>query len=333
VTGRVRALWNRLGSTLWFVPGAIALAMGGLAIGMIQLSAHVDDEALRRFPRVFGASAESSRAILTAVAGATITVAGLTFSLTMVAVTQASSQYTPRILGNFMRDRASQAFLGLYVGIFTYCLLVARTIRSGEEGRFLPSLAVVLGIALAIVGVGTLIFFIHHLASALQASSVVARVARDTIAAVERLYPEEVGDEAPDEAAAPAGARWHDVRADATGYLQSVDGEALLRLADERDVVVRLLPAVGDFVVQGEPVLATSPGAPDAAFERRIRGALVVARERTVEQDAAYGVRQLVDVALRALSPGVNDTTTATTCVDYLGAVLVRVARAAGGSA
>ena len=166
---RVRAWWAQLTGTLWFVPGAIVVCMSGLAIGMIEFSARLDDEALRDFPRVFGASAESSRALLSAIAGAMITVAGLTFSLTMVAVTQASSQYTPRILRNFMRDRGNQVVLGVYVGIFAYCLLVVRTIRSGEEGRFVPSLAVVFGIALAMGSVGVLIFFVHHIASSLSA--------------------------------------------------------------------------------------------------------------------------------------------------------------------
>lgn len=151
---RLRALWEQLLDSLWFVPGAIVLAAIVLAVGMVELSTRVDNGALSKFPRIFGASADSSRAMLSAIASSVITVAGVTFSITMVAVTQASSQYTPRILRNFMRDRSNQVVLGVFVGIFAYCLVVLRTIRSSEEVRFVPALAVIGGIVLALVGMG-----------------------------------------------------------------------------------------------------------------------------------------------------------------------------------
>lgn len=343
MTGGLAALWARLLGSLWFVPGAIVLGAMALAVGMVELSAHVDAEALARWPRVFGASAESSRAMLSAIASSMITVAGVTFSITMVAVTQASSQYTPRILRNFMRDRANQVVLGAFVGIFAYCLVVLRTIRGGgDEGRFVPSLAVLVGVLLAIVGIGVLIFFVHHIASTLQASGIVARVTRETIAVVERVFPEAVGDDARDgEAAAalragvPAGARA--VPSPATGYVQRVDGAGLLRVGRERDVVVRMERGVGDFVTEGAPLAwivrrerpAGGAGAGDPAPDATapvVAALFVVSSYRTVDQDPAFGVRQLVDIALKALSPGINDSTTAVTCVDYLGAILARVA-------
>ena len=349
MTTRVRALWTELTGTLWFVPGGIVAAMSALAIAMVELSSRVDAEALARFPRVFGASADSSRAMLSAIAGAMITVAGLTFSLTMVAVTQASSQYTPRILRNFMRDRGNQVVLGVYVGIFAYSLLVVRTIRSGDEGRFVPSLAVVVGIALAMGSVGVLIYFVHHIASSLQASTIVRRVARETLDAIDRLFPEDVGDEVPEhrrEAVLEAAGDgpWLPVAAATTGYVQAIDGRGLLRLADAHDLLVRLVPAVGDFVVEDTPVAwvtrrtrvargAAAAGGPEGGeddgaerWRRALPRLFTVSGYRTVEQDAAFGVRQLVDVALKALSPGVNDTTTAVMCVDHLGAILVRLA-------
>ncbi|MGZ8414116.1 MAG: DUF2254 domain-containing protein [Gemmatirosa sp.] len=359
---RLRSLWGALTGTLWFVPATIVLTMAALALGMVELSSRVDAEVLARFPRVFGASADSSRAMLSAIAGAMITVAGLAFSLTMVAVTQASSQYTPRILRNFMRDRGNQVVLGVYVGVFAYSLLVVRTIRSGEEGRFLPSLAVVLGIALAMLSVGVLIYFVHHIASSLQASTIVQRVTHETLDAIDRLFPAGVGEEASSEEEALAitaldRERWRPVSARATGYVQALDGKGMLRLAESHDLLVRLVPAVGDFVVEGTPIAWAAPyGSPDArpaGAPTPARGTdagdwgpemarlFTVSTFRTVEQDAGFGMRQLVDIALKALSPGVNDTTTAVMCVDHLGAILVRLAsrrveahvRAAGGTA
>jgi len=336
---RLRHAVARLTDTLWFIPSLIALFMSVLAVVMVEVSSMVDAEALARFPRIFGASADSSRALLSAIAGAMITVAGLTFSLTMVAVTQASSQYTSRILRNFMRDRGNQVVLGIYVGMFAYCILVVRTIRSGDEGQFLPSLAVVLGIVLAIGSVGMLLFFVHHIANALQASTIVHRIMDETLVAVDRAFPanigEPAGDETSDEVASgdaiPDDA-WRPVGAHATGYVQSVDQNELLALAEKRDVVVRLVPTVGDFVIEGHPVAWVTPSRmtkestpPAKSVMHDLAGTLTISSYRTVEQDAAFGIRQLVDIALKALSPGINDTTTAITCIDHLGAIMVRV--------
>ncbi len=336
---RLRNFLIRLTDTLWFIPSLIALFMAALAIVMVEVSSLIDAEALARFPRVFGASADSSRALLSAIAGAMITVAGLTFSLTMVAVTQASTQYTSRILRNFMRDRGNQIVLGIYVGMFAYCILVVRTIRSGDEGRFLPSLAVVLGIALAIGSVGMLLFFVHHIANALQASTIVHRITAETLVAVERAFPASIGEAADNDTPDNAGnvdgvadSAWRPVGARATGYVQSVDTNGLLELAESLDVMVRLVPAVGDFVIVGHPVAWVVPSPASrrgvqlaTAVMHDVAGTLTVSSYRTVEQDAAFGIRQLVDIALKALSPGINDTTTAITCIDHLGAILVRV--------
>lgn len=354
---RFRLLRETLLGTLWFIPALLVVAALVLAVGMVELSARVDHEALAAWPRVFGAEPASSRSILSSIASGMITVAGLTFSLTMVAVTQASTQYTPRVLRNFMADRANQFVLGTFVGIFAYALVVLRTIRSDEEGtRFVPSLAVVLGIALAIVGIGVLIYFVHHIASTLQASSLIARVARETAHAVDELFPATLGDPAGADAAeatrlAAAVTRWEPVRARDTGYVQAVDEARLLARGAGAGRLVRMVRGVGDFVVEGRPVAyvaadagagglrAGAPGegrapaaaaGPDLPAPQRIADRLAeawrIGEVRTVEQDAAFGIRQLVDIALKALSPGINDTTTAVNCVDYLGALLVRLA-------
>ena len=331
-------VWARLRDSLWFVPSLIVLAAVLLAIGMVELSALAPSEALARWPRLFGAGADGSRSMLSAIAGSMITVAGVTFSITMVAVTQASAQYTPRILRNFMRDRANQAVLGIFVGIFAYCLVVLRTIRGGDGPDFVPSLAVLVGILLALLGIAVLIFFIHHIATALQASEIIARIARETCATVDRLYPresEDVGPEAPAAEPRVAPGAWRPVSAGATGYIMRADTRRLVGLADRRGLLIRLERTAGDFVIAGQPVawFAQDPADPGSAAARppeETAKALVreyaVGPYRTLDHDVGFGIRQLVDIALKALSPGINDTTTAVTCVDYLGAVLVRLA-------
>jgi uncharacterized membrane protein len=331
---RLLALWERLRDSLWFVPSLIVLLAITLGVLMIEASTLIDDGVLARWPRIFGVGPEGSRSMLAAIASSMITVAGVTFSITMVAVTQASAQYSPRILRNFMRDRANQAVLGVFVGIFAYCLVVLRTIREGETSTFVPSLAVLAGVLLALLGVAVLIFFVHHIASTLQASEIIARIAGETRGVLERLYHED--------GAAAAGPdvrpdRWHAVSAPATGYLQRANLEGLVQLADRHDLLVRLDRSTGEFVVRGRPVASFAPhpdGAPGGSGADRhpdeladaIARQLVVGRYRTIDHDPSFGVRQLVDVALKALSPGVNDGTTAVTCIDYLGALLVGTA-------
>lgn len=335
----LRAFWAQLVDGLWFVPSIIVLAAIVLAVGMVELSTKVDAEALARWPRVFGTSADGARSMLAAIAGSMITVAGVTFSITMVAVTQASSQYTPRILRNFMADRANQVVLGIFVGVFAYCLVVLRTIRGGDGLTFVPSLAVLLGVLLAILGIAVLIFFVHHIATTLQASEIIARVTQETIEVVDRLFPEELGEEAsPAEHAAMVAAvpadRWRPVVARSTGYIQRVDGEGLMRVARKRGLVIRLEREIGDFVIAGLPIASLtphpdSPRSPDSEGDKpadEVAGRFTISRYRTIDQDVRFGVRQLVDVALKALSPGINDMTTASTCVDYLGAILARMA-------
>jgi uncharacterized membrane protein len=331
------ALWSRLRESLWFVPALIVLAAIGLAVFLVELSgAVVDPAALTRWPRVFGAGADGSRSMLSAIATSMITVAGVTFSITIVAVTQVSTQYSPRVLRNFMRDRVNQSVLGVFVGIFVYCLVVLRTIRGGDEDAFVPSLAVLMGVVLAMVGVGVLIYFVHHVATILQAGEIVARIARDTRATLDGLYPEEGGGaEEPGASDPPPGTGGFLVPAPATGYLQAIDIERLVRLAADGDFLIRLRHDPGDFLVEAQPVAACEGprAASDGGGWRPLRGGIAeqaspcfrVGTYRSFDQDAAFGLRQLVDVAVKALSPGINDTTTTVTCVDYLSALLVQL--------
>jgi len=223
-----------------------------------------------------------------------------------------------------MTDRTNQAVLGVFVGIFVYCLVVLRTIRGGEH-EVVPSLAVLGGVVLAVVGIGYLVYFIHHIAEAIQASHILATVTAQTIRTVERVCPEGPPREAGDDTGAvrPNGSRRVVVAAE-DGYLQRVDGAGLLQLARERQATVRMLRGVGDFVVEGAP-LAEVEAADPSGIERAVQRRVAIGRQRALDHDLAYGIRQIVDVALKALSPGINDTTTAVMAVDYLSAILGRI--------
>ncbi len=329
---RLHRLWNNLLASFWFLPALIVAFSTVLAIGLIEADSSGSRGWMADWPRLFGAGAAGARGMLATIAGSMTTVVGVTFSMTLVALTLASSQYTSRVLRNFMSDRVTQVVLGIFAGIFTYCLIVLRTVRGGEEDEFIPSLSVAFSVVLAIGGIGTLILFIHHIASSIQASSIVASVAKETLGAVDRLFPETLGEQPMDDRTDPVlppmpTLIWHPVVARRNGYLQSVDPSALLRLAREHQTIVRMDRGIGQFVVENTPLASLALNhPPNQDTITALRSAYSIDRFRTVQQDCAFGIRQLVDMAMRALSPGINDTTTAVMCVDYLAAILARLA-------
>ena len=324
-------LWSNLRSNFWFMPSLIVLVSIALATVLIEADSAGSDRWLAQWPRLFGAGPEGARGMMSTIAGSMMSVVGVTFSMILVVLALASSQYTSRILRNFMRSRVTQVVLGIFAGIFTYCLIVLRTIRGGDGGVFVPSLAVFFGLVLALGGVGTLMFFIHHIASSIQASSIIASVAQETTTSIDRLFPERLGqglgEDDDDQTLCPLSNRnWRIVPAMQSGYIQSVNNAALLRLALDRKTIVRMEHGIGEFVVQNTMLASVAlPDPPEEETIAAVQAAFSISRHRTVEQDAAFGIRQIVDVALKALSPGINDTTTAVMCVDYLTAILARL--------
>lgn len=329
---KLKQFWSTLRSSFWFVPSLMIAFSIALALALIEADSTGSKPWMERWPRLFGAGAAGARGMLSTIAGSMMTVVGVTFSMLLVTLALASSQYTSRILRNFMRDRVTQVVFGIFAGIFTYCLIVLRTIRDADEGGFVPSLAVTFGVVLAIGGISVLIFFIHHIASSIQASSIIASVAAETMMAVDRLFPEKLGrgpvDGDEDQSPLPLPKRnWQAVPAKGNGYIQSVDHAALLRLSREHQTIVRMERGIGEFVVHGTTLASLAlEGPPEEEIIAALQAAYSIRRHRTVEQDAAFGIRQIVDIALRALSPGINDTTTAVMCVDYLTAILAQLA-------
>jgi uncharacterized membrane protein len=329
---KLKRFWSTLRSSFWFLPSLIVLVSIVFAAGLIEADSAGSDRWLAHWPRLFGAGAQGARDMMSTIAGSMMTVVGVTFSMILVVLALASSQYTSRILRNFMRSRVTQVVLGIFAGIFTYSLIVLRTIRGGDESTFVPNMAVFFGFVLSLGGVGALMFFIHHIASSIQASSIIASVAQETIAAIDRLFPEKLGQE-PDidddnQKLPPLAARnWRGVPARENGYIQSVNNAGLLRLAQDRKTIVRMEHGIGDFVVRNTTLASLSlEETPDEETITALQATFSISRHRTVEQDSAFGIRQIVDVALKALSPGINDTTTAVMCVDYLTAILARIA-------
>ncbi len=313
---------------------AVLLVATDLAIGTDWITNH---------SLIFGVGAAGARGMLAAIAGSMITVASLTFSLTISTLAAASSQYTSRVIRNFMRDRVNQFVLGYFVGLFAYCLVVLRTIRSGDETAFVPALAVMGGLLLALLSIGVLIYFIHHVAESIQVGIILRRVTNETLNAIDDLFPADEGEPATATRAAPGprpgaiaaspdddahgGHRWHAIPAQQFGYVQSLDAKGLLAKAAENDAVVRMSADIGSFVTPAGSICEIAMAAPPGdELVAELRETFDIGAARTIEQDAAFGIRQIVDIALKALSPGINDTTTGVMCVEHLAAVLETLA-------
>jgi uncharacterized membrane protein len=330
--GRANNIWLNFKSSLWFLPSLMVFASILLALGMVELDHSLELDVDEQGPRFFGASSDGARKVLATIAGSMITVAGVIFSITIVTLSLAANQYTPRILRNFTKDKGNQLVLGFFVSLFTYCLLVLRTIRGGDEG-FIPAVSVLVAIVLAIIGIYLFIYFIHHSTLAIQASEILSAIASETNDAVDAIFPDELGEEESEtEPLVPpapgAEQRWHRIHAASSGYIQAVDQEALLRWSQNQAAVLKMEKGVGEFVIRDSLLAsALADKRPEDEQIRELNQAYAINQHRSIEQDPAFGIRQIVDIALKALSPSMNDSTTAVSCVDHLAQIMHRVIR------
>jgi uncharacterized membrane protein len=332
---RLASFWSNLRTSFWFVPSAMAAGAIALSHMLVQLDIWFDDRAGWNLGWLYASGAEGARALLSVIASSMITVAGLTFSITMLTLQLASSQFGPRVLRNFMRDRGNQIVLGTFVATFLYCLLVLRTVRGPQESNFVPHLAVAFAVLLAIAGIGVLIYFIHHVASSIRVENLLVQLAGETRSAIDRLYPERADGELPSVAKIAGGAipedfdgRARPVGVGRSGYIQAVDLTALMRIAAEQDLLLRIEAPPGRFIRAGDAVLTAYPvdRVPEE-YEDELKNAFVIGQNRTPGQDLEFSIRRIVEMAQRSLSPGVNDPTTALYCIDRLGEALMRLCR------
>lgn len=327
MAARLRGWWQGLQDSLWFVPalfvvGALVIAWAAVALEPLP----------GWFPSglVYSGSPEGARSVLSELAGGTITVVGLVFSLTVVALQMASSQFSPRLLRTFLRDRATQVVLGGMVGTAVYDITVLRTVRSaGEGGAFVPSLAVTLALGASLGAVGLLVFFLHHVTQHLRVDVLLMRIARETQRQLDRLDDDR--DVIPDQDVTEPPPTARVLTARTSGYLLTVLPDALASQADAGGWAVLLRPSLGTWVTAGTTLAWVWPTDPSSPVDLDDAGGYVHASlhlgsDRTEVGDIAFGVRQIVDIGTRALSPGVNDPSTAVQAIEHLGNVLVTAA-------
>lgn len=326
--------WDRLHSSFWFLPAIMAIGATALASAAVALDERATDHALSRWEWLYSGGAEGASAVLQTIAGSMITIAGVVFSMTLVALTLASAQFGPRLLRNFMSDTTNQFVLGTFIATFIFCLLVMRTIRREDEVAFVPHLSVTLGVLFALISMAVLIYFIHHVSVSIQADEVVARVAKELDEGIDRLFPEDIGKALPPgqprdrEVLAVLEKQARAFGAPRDGYLQFIDADALMSLSVEHDLVMRFEQRPGQYVTAGRPLILLAPAVRvSEKVLAAVSKATIVGSQRTPSQDIEFAVSQLVEIAVRALSPGVNDPFTAIRCADRLGSAMHRLAR------
>jgi len=327
VKARLFSWWEAVRSSYLFTPLALVFAALLLAIASLwvdSLLANGDSVMLGFLPEI---GVEGSRLVLSTIAASMMTVTSIVFSITVVTLTLASGQLGPRLLHNFRSDPANQFVLGVFLALFVYCLTVLQRIRGGfGDAQFVPHLSIAIALGLTLVGIGTLIFFIHHISTSIQADELVSRVSGETQDVIKRLLPEEeettaTKPEPPDSADALV------VHSDVEGYVCAIDFKELVSLASDLEAKMVVACSTGDFIPAGGALLQihgldeeTEPS------EVRLKFCFVVGSRRTISQDLEYGLSQLVEIALRALSPGINDPFTAVACIHRLAACLRLIA-------
>ncbi|WP_051686809.1 DUF2254 domain-containing protein [Microbulbifer sp. HZ11] len=317
-------LAERLRASFWVIPAIMMAAAILLAQGFLAVDQHWNVEQLPGLGWLQLRDPDSARALLSAVAGSTITVAGTVFSITTVALTLASNQFGPRLVRNFIRDRGTQVSLGIFLSTFVYALLVMRGIDASGP-RHHHTLAVSFALLMALACIAYLIYFIHNVAQSIQIDNITFQINREFRSALESIYPAEDCRDSrscrQDLRDLKLGEDRLRVRANKEGYIQRIDTRGLIAWACENQCTVRLEIHPGAFLYHWGCV-ATIYNPPrdidSQAIAEAIRGAVTLGAQPTAEQDVIFSIRQLAQIAVRALSPGINDPFTAYTCIDRL---------------
>lgn len=327
--------WEALRTTFWLVPTVLIIVAGVLFFATFEIDWAAYHGHLSLPFWIRSGSADAGRQVLIAIAAAVITVIGVVFSITILALTLASQQFGPRMMRNFVRDVGNQVTLGIFVATFVYSVLALVAIFNGPHGDFVPHLSITVAEALLLVDLGVLIYFIHHIAKSIQLPEVIAGIARDLTRAIDDEFPE-LGHRAPTRSPEANGRSVAELRqlieerggrvpATVSGYLQFVGYAQLVDIAAHTDAVIRLDHRPGHFIVAGQPLATVWPGGAAGQVALALAKAHVTGPHRTLMQDPVFAIDQLEEIAIRALSPAVNDTFTALTCIDWLSAGLSRV--------
>lgn len=319
---QLRKVATTAAETFWLLPLFIVACAVAAALGLIAIDRNgLISPSILAGPWLYNGGGTGARTLLGTIASSTIGVAGTVFSITIAALSLAAGQMGPRLLRNFVHDRGNQLTLGTFLGTFSYALIVLRSVRTDSEGTFTPHLSLTVAIVLALLCVATLVFFVGHMAARINVEVVIDLVSNDVEVALRRLT---TLDPQPMPATDDVWPQSTPVTDHRRGYLQHIDEAGLADWAAAHGTSIRLLVRPGSYVFPGAPIALAKDAVVDA--ETAVRKATALGPQRVGAADIEYSVRHLVEVALRALSPGINDPHTAVDVLDRLGATLCDIA-------
>ncbi|WP_127846228.1 DUF2254 domain-containing protein [Psychroflexus aestuariivivens] len=318
-------IWSELTNSFWFIPILIILCALGLSAVSIYLDQLIDFNTVTYFKYFVTESADSARSVLSTISGAMIGVAGTVFSITLVALTLASSQFGSRLLRNFMHERLNQVVLGIYVSTYLYCLIILNVVKDNDGMQFIPSLSILISIFAAVANIVLLIVFIHHISVSIQADNVISDISESLTKNVEFIFSEEIEEDSISnpsedvEAIIENYSKHTTVKSSESGYLQYMQNETLLNFAIENNILIITKHRPGNYLVKGEKIfdIYTNSDIDQEAISN-LNSNFITGKSRTPQQDAEHAIHQMVEIACRALSPGINDPYTAITCIDNL---------------
>ncbi|MBC3765275.1 DUF2254 domain-containing protein [Neptunicella marina] len=326
---RLLALIDTIKTSFWFIPSLLVIGSLCAAALFISLDRFAHLNQLDAFELLYQIKADAARELLTTIASSMMTVVSITFSITIVSLTLASSQFGPRLIRNFMNDTSTQVVLGLFIADFVYCLAIVRAIDAFADSDYVPGLSILWCLLITLFSVFVLIYFIHHVARSIQADNVIDDVYCQLQSSVDSLFPlqapsNDINNAGVDQL--PDYSRKQSISVKHSGYLQAIDFNGLVKRMQQHDCFAQVTAKIGDFVVEQQAVIEIhSDSVPKQALYEEALKCLTIGAKRSPIQDPEFAVHQLVEVALRALSPGVNDPYTAITCVDKLTATLCKL--------
>ncbi len=316
----LKFLQQKILQSFWFIPAVFSLLALFATSILNWLDSYLGLDSVPALSWALTSSPEGARSLLSTIAGSAITVLGVILSTMVVVLTLASQQYGPRLVRNFIEDRPSQVVTGCFAGCFIYSVVTLKSISaSGSDNQL--QLSVFCAVLFALACIGLLIYFVHHVSSEIQVQSIIRRVYQDLSQSIDGLFPEGLGQEPEDEAEPDADLNEVSatIQSDRAGYIQSIDEEELLRLAVSEDLVLKLAVLPGDFVLEDAALIEVVNGKqPGEEIQRQLYRCLLIGTFPTAAQDVRYPIRLLEEIAVRALSPGINDPHTAAECLDYL---------------
>lgn len=326
---RIGTHLEKLRGIYWVIPALMVTT----SILFSFITIHIDQNASPRLLHYLGwlgvEDPDGARTFLSVVAGSMIGTTGVTFSITIASLVQASAQLGPRLLNNFLRDRGNQFVLGTFTATYTYCLFILKSINNMPDQAFVPNLSLTVSIVLTILSLTALVYFFHHISTSLQADHVITQVGEQLTKAIENLFPEKMKysitqNKTPEDSHLPQMKEdSYEVKSSKSGYLQAIETSTLIEIAEKEDLTMQAEIRPGDFIAEENTLITIWPRKERSKeLEEKIEEAFILGDQRLRLQDVQYHLDQLVEIAVRALSPGINDPFTAMNCIDQIAASL-----------